>query len=84
MLKKSVELSSDAEVLELANLQMPESQSSKLSALLLKNNEGILDGAECNKLHELMQRNRLNDLRKAIGIAEALKRGLITSVEDLV
>lgn len=82
-LKKSVELSSDAEVLELANLQMPESQSSKLSALLLKNNEGILDGAECDKLHELMQINRLNDLRKAIGIAEALKRGLITSVEDL-
>jgi hypothetical protein len=83
LLKKSVGLSSDAEVLELANLQMVESQNSELSDLLLKNNEGILADAECDKLHELMQINRLNDLRKAIGIAEALNRGLITSADEL-
>ena len=82
-LKKSVTLSSDREVLELANLQMPEEQSNRLSNLLSKNGEGKLIDEEKEELHGLMQINRLNDLRKAIGIVEAIKRGLINSAEDL-
>ncbi len=83
MLKKSVALSSDVEVLALANLQMPKKQSNLLSDLLAKNGEGILSDGEKEKLNNLMQINRLNDLRKAIGIVEALKRGLIKSAEEL-
>lgn len=83
MLKKSAELSSDAEVLKLANFQMPEKQSKRLSNLLSKNAEEKLSQIESRELENLMQINRLNDLRKAIGIVEAVKRGLINSAEDL-
>ncbi|CAN5829555.1 hypothetical protein BH20ACI4_BH20ACI4_02570 [soil metagenome] len=83
MLKKSAELSSDAEVLELANFQMPEKQSHRLSDLLSKNGETILTEIENGELENLMQINRLNDLRKAIGIVEAVKRGLIKSAKEL-
>lgn len=83
ILKKSVAISSDQEVLELANFQMPEKQSNRLSRLLSKNNAGILSKLEKKELDDLMQINRLNDLRKAVGIAEALKRGIIKSVEEL-
>ena len=84
MLKKSVALSSDNEVLQLANLQMPEKQSNKLSKLLAKNGQRILTDIEREEIGKLMQINRLNDLRKAIGMVEALKRGLIKSVDELV
>ncbi len=83
VLKKSVEVCSDEEVLKLANLQMPDEQSGSLSVLLGKNGEGNLSNDEKDELDRLMQINRSNDLRKAIGIVEALKRGLIKSVEEL-
>ncbi len=83
MLKKSIELSSDKEVFELANFQMPEKQSNRLSRLLAKNGAGNLTENENVELNSLMRINRLNDLRKAIGIVEAMKRGLIKSAEEL-
>lgn len=83
MLKKSVAISSDQEVLKLASFQMPEKQSNRLSRLLSKNGAGTLTKLEKDELNELMQINRLNDLRKAIGIVEALKRGLIKSVKAI-
>ena len=83
MLKKSAEFSSDAEVLELANFQMPEKQSDHLSNLLAKNGGEKLSENETEELRRLMQINRINDLRKAIGIVEAIKRGLIRSADDL-
>ena len=83
MMKKSVSLCSDDEVLALANLQMPEKQSNRLSRLLAKNGERTLTDEEDNELNDLMRINRLNDLRKAIGIVEAIKRGLINSAEEL-
>lgn len=83
ILKKSVELSSDEEVLELANLQMPQKQSLLLSTLLAKNGEAALTEGEKEELSRLMQINSLNDLRKAIGIVEAIRRGLIKSVDEL-
>lgn len=84
MLKKSIELSSDKEVLALANFQMPEKQSNRLSLLLAKNGEANLTENEKEELDSLMKINRLNDLRKAIGIVEAVKRGLIKSAEELI
>ena len=83
MLKKSVELSMDKEVLALSEFQMPEKQSNRLSNLLGKNGEGNLTENEREELEKLMQINRFNDLRKAIGIVEAIKRGLINSAEEL-
>jgi glutamine synthetase adenylyltransferase len=83
MLKKSIELSNDKEVLAVAAFQMPEKQSNRLSFLLAKNSEETITEKEKEELGSLMQINRLNDLRKAIGIVEALKRGLISSVDDL-
>lgn len=83
MLKKSIEVCSDEEVLKLANFLMPEKQSGRLSSLLKKNGESSLTDKERGTLDSLMQINRINDLRKAIGIVEAMKRGLIKSAEDL-
>lgn len=83
MLKKSIKFSSDSEVLALANFQMPEKQSSSLSFLLAKNGQGNLTAKEKDDLETLTRVNSFNDLRKAIGIVEALKRGLIKSAEEL-
>ena len=83
MLKKSIEFSSDKEVLALANFQMTEKQSNSLSFLLAKNGQGNLTAKEKEELETLMRLSNFNDLRKAIGIVEALKRGLIKSAEEL-
>ncbi len=82
MLKRSVEVCSDEEVLKLANLQMPAGQSERLSFLLGKNGEGNLADDERDELDKLMRLNRANDLRKAIGIVEAMKRGLVKSARE--
>ena len=82
MLKRSVEVCSDEEVLKLANLQMPAGQSERLSFLLGKNGEGNLADDERDELNGLMRLNRANDLRKAIGIVEAMKRGLVKSARE--
>lgn len=83
MLKKSATFSSDSEVVALANFQMPEKQSKRLSKLLSKNTEKVLSENEKNELQSLMRVNRINDLRKAVGIVEAIKRGLIKSADEL-
>ena len=83
ILKKSIEFSSDNEVLALANFQMPEKQSDSLSFLLAKNSQENLAAKEKEELKTLMRVNRFNELRKAICIVEALKRGLIKSAEEL-
>ncbi|MBS1798179.1 MAG: hypothetical protein JSS81_30475 [Acidobacteria bacterium] len=82
-LKKSVAFSSDSEVLALANFRMPENESRRLSYLLEKNGEGRLSESDRTALYDLMRINNLNDLRKALGIVEAIKRGLIKSADDL-
>jgi predicted DNA-binding protein len=83
ILKKSIEISSDEEVLALANLQMPEKLSERLSNLLAENGTGNLNGSQRAELNSLMQVNRFHDLRKAIGIVEAVKRDLIKSAQEL-
>ena len=66
-------------LMSLAEFRMHEDQSRTLSRLLAKNSEGILSDVEQSLLEDLMQINRLNDLKRAIGIGEAIKRGLIKS-----
>lgn len=79
-LKASIKYSSDAEVLELASLKMPADESTRLSELLVMNREGFITSRDKIELDGLMQNNRFNDLRKAIGLVEALERGLIDQI----
>lgn len=75
--------SSDAEVLEAAKLLMPKNQSNLHSELLYKNQANILTKSEKLELDFYQQIYRLALLRKAQGINEALRRGLIKSVDEL-
>lgn len=75
--------SSDEEVLEAANLWMPEKQSEQHSRLLYKNQAGTLTDAEKKELTFFQQIYRIALLRKAQGINEAMRRGLIKSVDEL-
>ena len=70
--------------MSLAEFRMHEDQSRTLSRLLAKNSEGILSDVEQSLLEDIMPINRLNDLKRAIGIGEAIRRGLIKSADDLI
>ncbi|MCY7347135.1 MAG: ribbon-helix-helix protein, CopG family [Pyrinomonadaceae bacterium] len=75
IIEQSIKFCSDEEVLELANLQMPEDK--RLSRLFEKNRESVLTKKERLELTKAVELSRINDLRKAFGIVEAKKRGLI-------
>ncbi len=74
---------SDAEVLALANLQMPEKQSQRHSDLLFKNQAGTIKPKEKLELEFFQQIYGIALSRKTDGIFEAIQRNLITSSEDL-
>jgi hypothetical protein len=71
-----VELLSDEEVLEIADMQLPEAQQQELSDLLAGNREGELDDAEKIRLDELMDIYRRGLVRKAEAIRTSVERGL--------
>lgn len=75
IIEQSIKFCSDKEVLELANLQIPDDK--RLNYLLEKNRESVLTKKELAELTKAVELSRLNDLRKAFGIVEAKKRGLI-------
>jgi metal-responsive CopG/Arc/MetJ family transcriptional regulator len=75
IIEQSIKFCSDKEVLELANLQTSEDEY--LKYLFEKNREGILTKKEHAELTKAVEQSRINDLRKAFGIVEAKKRGLI-------
>lgn len=75
--------SSDEEVLEAAKLWIPENQSERHSRLLYKNQAGTLTVSEKKELDFFQQIYRIALLQKAQGINEALRRGLINSVDEL-
>lgn len=75
IIEQSIKFCSDKEVLELANLQMPDDE--RLSYLFEKNRESVLTKKEHAELTKAVELSRINDLRKAFGIVEAKKRGLI-------
>ncbi len=74
---------SDAEVLALANLKMPNEQAKRQSDLLYKNQAGTLTPLERNELEVQLYVYQIGNLRKAQGIAESVMRGLIKTPEDL-
>lgn len=74
---------SDAEVLALANLQIPEKQSTRHSELLYKNQAGTLTPQEKKELDFFQQIYGVALSQKTDGIAEAVCRKLIESPADL-
>jgi predicted DNA-binding protein len=75
IIEQSIKFCSDKEVLELANLQLPDDE--RLNYLFEKNRESVLTKKEHVELTKAVELSRINDLRKAFGIVEAKKRGLI-------
>jgi predicted DNA-binding protein len=75
IIEQSLKFCSDKEVLELANLQLPDDE--RLNYLFEKNRESVLTKKEHVELTKAVELSRINDLRKAFGIVEAKKRGLI-------
>ncbi len=73
----------DEAVLALANLKLPKEQTDRLSVLLDRLDEGIITDAEERELEIYTELSQISTLRKAYGIAEAVKRGLISSPSDL-
>jgi hypothetical protein len=66
----------DAEVVSLADSQMPSEQSERMSLLLDRQREGTIDRLERAELASLMQFYETGQLLKASGLAEAVRRGL--------
>ncbi len=75
IIKQSIKFCSDKEVLELANLLMPDNE--RLDYLFAKNRESVLTKKEQAELTKAVELSSINDLRKAFGMIEAKKRGLI-------
>lgn len=75
IIRQSVKFCSDKEVLELADLKIAEDH--RLNYLFEKNRESVLTKKESTELTKAVETSRINDLRKAFGIIEARKRGLI-------
>ena len=75
-LEKQIAVCSDAEVLKLSNLQMPEKEDKRLSFLLQRQCEKALTKPEQKELWKLMELNRLTTLKKAFGLREVSRRGL--------
>ncbi len=75
LIEQSIRLCSDEEVLALARMQMPDDE--RLKRLFEKNREGVLTKKERAELTKAVAQTQLNDLRKAFGIVEAKKRGLM-------
>lgn len=75
-LARQITLCSDKEVFQLAELQMPSQQDTRLSHLLQKQNERDLTETEQKELWKLMELNRLMTLKKAFAVREISRRGL--------
>jgi hypothetical protein len=73
---------SDREVLALADSSMDEQQGQRLSELLDRQQAGTLTPSERFELLALMQAYDEALLRRSIGLAEAVRRGLRPPVES--
>jgi hypothetical protein len=73
----------DEDVLALAKLKLPKEQAVRMSELSDKMQQGTMSKVEENELEIYLEIYNNANLRKAHGIAEAVKRGLVTSPSDL-
>ena len=72
----------DEEVVALTELQMEPDQDQRLSLLLDRQQEGVLNDSEQLELQTLMQTYQEGLLRKATAFGEAVKRGLIEPLSE--
>ncbi len=72
----------DEEVVALTELQMEPDQDQRLSLLLDRQQEGVLNDSEQLELQTLMQTYQEGLLRKATALGEAVKRGLIEPLSE--
>jgi hypothetical protein len=77
-----ISLLSDADVLALTELQMEPAQDIQLSALLDRQQAGILTDIDRSELQILMQTYQEGLLRKATALSEAVKRKLIKPLSE--
>lgn len=74
---------SDEEVLALANLKMPNTISCRIDELQARLEAESITKLEQNELDIYTKSVQIATLRKAFGIVEAVRRGLIKSSKDL-
>jgi hypothetical protein len=74
---------SDEDVLALANLKLPKEQANRMSELSELEQRGVINNVEKSELGMYLEIYNNANLRKACGIAEAVKRGLVVSINDL-
>lgn len=74
---------SDEDVLALAKLKLPKEQANRMSELSDLEQRGLINAVEKSELEMYLEIYNNANLRKAYGIAEAVKRGLISSLDDL-
>ena len=75
---------SDDDVLALANLKLPKEQADRMSELSERRQMGSVSSAENSEFDMYMELYNIANLRKAHGIVEAVKRGLLKSPDDLI
>ncbi len=73
----------DDDVLALANLKLPKEQANRMSELSDLEQRGAISPVEKSELEMYLEIYNNANLRKAYGIAEAVKRGLLDSPADL-
>ena len=73
----------DEAVLALANLKIPAEYQERMSRLLENLDRGKITETEERELEVYTELCQITTLRKAYGIVEAVKRGLISSPDDL-
>lgn len=74
---------SDDDVLALAKLKLPKEQANRMSELSDLAQRNSINAVEKSELEMYLEIYNNANLRKAHGIAEAVKRGLISSLDDL-
>ena len=74
---------SDGDVLALAKLQLSKEQASRMSELSDLKQRGLINNVEKSELEMYLEIYNNANLRKAHGIVEAVKRGLLASPDDL-
>jgi len=81
--EESVAAWSDEDVVALANLKLPKEQVARMSELSDREQAGLLGNVERSELEIYLEIYNNANLRKACGIAEAVKRKLIAALNDL-
>lgn len=81
--ERTVAAWSDEEVLALANFKLPKEQGDRMSELSKLRQTGLANNADNSEFEMYMEVYNIANLRKAYGIVEAVKRGLLKSPDDL-